>query len=370
MSKFKFFLTVFFLPCFSIAQIVPIGSDSTLDIATWNVEWLGSTGYGPSNEPLQLQNVTKVIDNSKLDVIALQEVSDATAWASLKNNLPNYKGAISTWSQTQKTALLYNKDSFTFIYQRHILALWELEFGNGRLPLEVALQYRHQGKNDTLYFFVLHMKANTGNTAEKKLALANREAAGKALREFLVNQYKGKKYIVIGDWNDDADVSILTSNPSPYLGYVQDTNNFFFVTELLSKIGKSSTTSYSQMIDHICLAKSLKTGFTSQSSTDVWKVNSFISSYSSTTSDHYPVYCRLSPNLWKNSNLNAAITKPILQQPIYWDGTQLIVPVQASKIGFYNLQGKKLNAEKLPANQIIAYQVAINGYIYSGTFIK
>ena len=32
------------------------GSATTLDIASWNIEWFGDTGNGPSNETLQLQN--------------------------------------------------------------------------------------------------------------------------------------------------------------------------------------------------------------------------------------------------------------------------------------------------------------------------
>ena len=102
----------------------------------------GSTGMGPSDEALQMQNAKNVISQSGIDIWALGEISDATAWQNLQNALPDYEGAISGWSQVQKTALLYKKSICSKIYQRHVLAGHESDFAGGRLPLEVALQTR------------------------------------------------------------------------------------------------------------------------------------------------------------------------------------------------------------------------------------
>ena len=33
-----------------LSQVPKIGTDSTLDVATWNIEWFGDSLNGPSNE--------------------------------------------------------------------------------------------------------------------------------------------------------------------------------------------------------------------------------------------------------------------------------------------------------------------------------
>src|SRR5687767_5109456 len=116
------------------AQIPVIGNDSSIEIANWNIEWFGNTSNGPSNEKLQQQNAANIIQTTDMDLWGLGEISDAAAWDTLLKRLPDYGGIISTWEQTQKTAVLYKKSIFRALYSRHILAVYNLEFASGRLP--------------------------------------------------------------------------------------------------------------------------------------------------------------------------------------------------------------------------------------------
>ena len=149
------------------AQVPKIGTDTTLDIVTWNIEWFGDSLNGPSDEVTQLKNVSEVIASMDMDIISLCEVSNPNYWQKLQNNLPDYGAVITNYSQTQKTALLYRKTMFKLLYSKSILLAFDYEFASGRFPLEVALETQWGSKRDTVYIWVIHLKANTGTTAEK-----------------------------------------------------------------------------------------------------------------------------------------------------------------------------------------------------------
>jgi len=105
------------------SQVPKIGSDSTLDVATWNIEWFGDSINGPNNEVTQLKNVTEVITSMDMDIMALCEVSNPGYWQKLQNNLTEYGAVITTYTQTQKTSLLYRKSMFKLLYSKSIVGL-------------------------------------------------------------------------------------------------------------------------------------------------------------------------------------------------------------------------------------------------------
>lgn len=167
MKKIVAIIGIFFVYGLSAQTIPKMGTDTTVDVAGWNTEWLGDAQNGPSNEVTQMKNVVAVIKGMDLDLWGMCEVSSPAAWDTLRARLPGYDGVISTWSQTQKTALLYRKSMFRVLNAQHILAVYEREFASGRLPLEVMLEVNSGLKKDTVYAIVIHLKANTGTTAEK-----------------------------------------------------------------------------------------------------------------------------------------------------------------------------------------------------------
>ncbi len=267
------------------AQNFNLNATDRLDVIAWNVEWLGDASNGPSNEPIQMSNVIKVIKNYNSDVVGLCEVSSDQAWIDLTKNLPEYGGVRSTWTQTQKTAILYKKDQFSLVYQKHVLDKYSYDFASGRLPLEVCLK---TPQNDTFYFWVIHLKANTGSTSDKVEAYNRRYTAALALKTHTKSFKNG---VILGDWNDDFDQSILSGYNSPFLGFVKDTSTFVSATLALSNKGKKSTVSYSEMIDHIVLSNDFKGGLI-EDSVMVLNPSNFISNYGSSTSDHYPVFVK------------------------------------------------------------------------------
>jgi endonuclease/exonuclease/phosphatase family metal-dependent hydrolase len=288
------------------AQIPKVGSSDRLDAVTWNIEWFGNTSNGPTNEDLQLQYVTDMVETMQVDLVALQEVSDIAYWNRLLFNCSDYAGVLSTWSQTQKTGLLYKKGDFEFLYQKHILANYDYDFGSGRLPLEVGLMPKHKDwpAGDTLRVWVLHMKANTGSSSSKVLAYNRRYNAGLALKMYIDKLGKSNKGLVMGDWNDDFDQSILSGYASPYLNWIKDTN-YVVNTYPLSLAKQRSTVGYSDMIDHIACTPGLKRAWIKDSSAVLY-ADKWISNYGNVVSDHFPVYSRFK---WDSEIKNLKFTR-------------------------------------------------------------
>jgi hypothetical protein len=274
-------------------QVTKAGSDTLIDVACWNTEWFGDAGNGPGDEALQYTNIKAVISGTDLDVWGLAEVSSASTFNSLLTDLPAYDGLTSSFSQTQKTAMMWKKSLFNLVSYGNVLTqqTYNYDFA-GRPPLEVVLSLKDTASGDTLYFYVLHMKANSGN-ADQTSYNRRKNAAG-YLKTFLDQNRKGKKVLVIGDWNDDIDESVVRISGSyletPYANFVGDSPSWYFPTFPLTLAGERSYVYGSQMIDHQMIDKGLKDSFyVANSATVLSRLSSQISNYGNNTSDHYPV---------------------------------------------------------------------------------
>lgn len=280
----------------SLAVIPGKGSPTTLDVAGWNIEWFGSTGGGPSNEALQASNARDVILGTDFDIWGVAEITDQAAWNSLESSLTGYTGFLagesivtsgSTYysSNEQKVGILYRSSLATLASARIILTAYDADFA-GRPPLEVKLNVTLNGATEQVVVIVLHMKAFDDVPSWQK-----RQNASNALKSYLDTTYPTQKVIVVGDWNDDVDTSITSGQASPYQNFVGDAADYAFPTRALSLAGVSSTTSFSDMIDHHLNTNELNATLV-PGSTEVYRVDAYISSYDASTSDHYPVLSR------------------------------------------------------------------------------
>jgi exonuclease III len=245
---------------------------------------------------LQLSNVKTVITNTDIDVWGLAEVSNVSTFNSLVSGLGTYDGIESSFSQTQKTALLWKKSKFNLISSGNVLtaASYSNDFA-GRAPLEVVLQTKGSAVIDTIYFYVLHLKANSGSGDQS--SYDRRKNAAGHLKGFLDQYRSGKKVVVIGDWNDDVDVSVVYVSgaylQTPFQNFLDDPSHYFFASQQLSIAGKKSYVYGSQMIDHQMISKALKDSFYIAGSSDVLsQLYNQVVDYGNTTSDHYPIISR------------------------------------------------------------------------------
>ena len=276
------------------------GSASTLDIGNWNVEWFGDTGFGPTNETLQQSNVRDVMAGADLDIWGLQEVVSKSAFDTLVARLPGYAGLLandpsvvngpqyySDFSNAeQKVALVYKTSIATVRSAQIILTASDYDFA-GRPPMEVKLTATLNGATEDLVVIVLHMKSGADIDSYTR-----RQNAGAALKNYLDTTYPTQKVIVIGDWNDDVDTSILAGSPTPFANFVNDGARYNFPAKVLSDAGGTSEVSYpGSLIDQQLLTNELLIDYVA-GSVQVFRADQYVANYGTTTTDHYPVLTR------------------------------------------------------------------------------
>jgi endonuclease/exonuclease/phosphatase family metal-dependent hydrolase len=271
------------------------GTGAELRVANWNVEWFGDTENGPSDEALQQQNVRDVMLAVDADVWALQEVVSTTAFAALEAQLPGYDGLVSSddarvpdgsyryREYEQKVALLYRTDRVQVLGAQLILTSEDYAFA-GRPPLRVDLRL----SNGTLLTVItLHLKAQIGSAQED---YDRRKASAVALKSYLDATLPTQRVLVLGDWNDDLDTSILAGNPTPFRDLLDDAADYTYLTAPFSEYPNQGTTvSYSNAIDHQLATNELQADYVAGS---VTIVRPAITDYGRNTSDHYPVTSR------------------------------------------------------------------------------
>lgn len=283
------------------AVVVPAqGTASTLDFATWNLDWFGDASYGPTNEALQQSNVRDVIAGADADIWALEEVVDKTAFDSLVARLPGYAGLLandpsvvngpqyySDFNNTeQKVALVWKTSMVTVHSAQIILTGSDYDFA-GRPPMEVKLTTTLNGVSEDLVVILLHMKAGADADSWQR-----RQNAGVALKNYLDTTYPTQKVIVLGDWNDDVDTSILAGSPTPYANFVADSTKYWYPLKVLSDAGGTSEVNYAgSLIDQQLVTNVMRADYVPGSG-EVFRADQFVANYGTTTTDHYPTITR------------------------------------------------------------------------------
>ncbi len=282
------------------AKAVPgIGTDSTLDIATWNLEWFGHSGRGPGNETLQLNNVYKIMAGLEMDLWSVQEITSRAHFNRLLSSLAGYEGFLANdpmvtdgaayyndfGNRELKVGLIYNTSVASVERAKVILKDNNYEFA-GRPPVEVRLRVTVVGQKIDLVMILLHAKAGAGKDDWKR-----RKTAAAALNSYLDRNHSASHVIVCGDFNDDVDLSITASKASSYKIFVDDSSNYIFPTKALSEAGITSTVFYSDMVDHHLVTDEFMT-FYIPGSAQVCFADTYLLNYDGTTSDHYPVLTR------------------------------------------------------------------------------
>lgn len=353
----------------TFSQVPQFGQDTLLDVGCWNLEWLGSTGYGPTNEQLQFNNVKQVLNNTDIDIWGLTEMSSNATYQQLLTQLPHYGGVLATYSQTQKTALFYKKELFDVISSNHILNGFNYNFAS-RPPLEIALKTKSTFSPDTIYVIVIHLKAYADQESYDR-----RKGAVTALKNNYLDLYrKDKKTIVLGDWNDDLDESTFNGIETPFQILLDNPEDYFFPTKALSDAGKTSYASYSgSFLDHIMVTTPLKVDYIPQSATVLDMMPTYINNFSQNTSDHYPVI-----SFFHLDNITSlGVSSQSLTQHLFtvaadrekvfvlgeWEGVVEIYSIDGTKVGEFEKQGKQLEIPvyHLPQGMYIASLQLKNG---------
>jgi hypothetical protein len=297
------------LPCANPLVANPVTFDAnTLDVVAWNIEHFGAAGLGPADDALQVIKARDVILALDADVYALVEITNDNLFInSLLPQLPGYAVEVSPYTSggggAQKLLFLYKTSVVTKVSAQGLNInavangdvtdaiyptgnknqLW----ASGRFPYMMTADVNVNGSKERVNFVVLHAKAFNDN-----INFQRREFDAKTLHDSLSFYMPNEKIIIMGDHNDDMDVSISIPDPSPYNVFLNDVANYSYPTKGLSLSGKRTTVGFDNVIDHIGITNELFSAYMPNSENVHYEFYINDPTYDDTTSDHFPVSTR------------------------------------------------------------------------------
>jgi len=286
-----------------------ISKDLTFEVATWNMEFFGYNGpigtdpdAGPDDEELQIANAVKVLRRLNADLYGLEEVVSTAAFNRVIDSLnvgqPGaFAGQIAPIRQIrsgedpaevgQKTAFIWRTSVVVPVSRGFFTTSGNWGFccgsaGGGRYPYALTFDATMGGTTKRITAVVIHAKAgSTTADYDERLSDVN-------LMKLTFDGRTNDDFILLGDYNDDLDVSTVGGRVTPYTRYTSDAA-WTFPTLALSQQKFASTTG-GEMIDHIGHRGTIAS--THLAGTTRIENPNYIGSYLSTTSDHYPVWTR------------------------------------------------------------------------------
>lgn len=273
-------------------QNLRFGTDSTLEVMTWNLEHFPKLGL------ISLDSVEQVVRSVDPDVIAFQEIDNYLYFHALADSLPGweafpqgppYSGLayLSKASQVQVTSVyeIYDSQSRPF----------------PRPPLVMEMQFQ----NESYVIIDLHLKCcgdgyiDTNNLWDEE---SRRVEAMGLLYQYIDNYFSTEKVIVLGDFND-----ILTDAPAnnTMYNFLSDTANYLFADLDIANGSNSewSFPSWPSHLDHILISNEFFLDYAADSScTHTISIDNYMpggfNQYEQIMSDHRPVVLRVESDLW------------------------------------------------------------------------
>jgi len=263
------------------------GSESTLDIVSWNLEWFPKSGQTTINY------VVDIINALDVDLIALQEIDETTMFYQLLEELDGWDG-YSVNSGYLELAYLYRTDVI------EMEEIFEIYYSNNReLPREpLVMKMKYRGED----FVIInnHLKCcgdgfmDLDNEWDEE---TRRFDACNLLDNYISVYNSDKNVILLGDLND-----LLTDNSenNVFQAFLNDSESYLF-TDMAIAEGSSDNWSYPTWpshLDHIMITNELFDDFGNESSEiKTIKVDEYLSGgwweYENYVSDHRPVGLKL-----------------------------------------------------------------------------
>lgn len=281
-------LAIYLSSYYGFAQT--LSDHESLEVVTWNLQWFGHhhpdtrQDKGPKDEELQVNNALKVIEAmGKPDLILFQEITSDNFFRQLAQR-SGYRYFLSPGGEGKQRIGLFHNDQVTSIGEpQQILVNKKKQFAQ-RPP--VLAKFSHSSVSE-FYVIGFHLKAHwpPAPQNEKIKSWKRRKKAAELTKEYLEQHLEGEKVIVLGDWNDDVDVSNLKGYETPFKNFLPDPT-VRFVTKYLS-FSNNKSSKHGSVIDHVLITDDLFSDFVG---TGVFNALDMKLDYHKTISDHYPVF--------------------------------------------------------------------------------
>ena len=250
---------------------IQLGTESTLDIITWNIEQF------PKNN-LTVSYLAELIDSMNVDIIAMQEIWGDGASGSFEN----LKTKLDGWDGHRKSSGL----AYLYKTELTINSLTEINDLNEIIRTPYLLSLTWGGQN--IYVINNHFKAFGGaeNEAERKIA-------SEKIENYINEYLEDLNVIVLGDLNDEESVNVFQN-------FINDSTNYKFVDMDLAYGSKAnwSYPGWPSHLDHILITNELFDEFDNEgSSVQTIRLEEYFDNgwteYENYISDHRPVGLRL-----------------------------------------------------------------------------
>lgn len=251
------------------ANCIPLLSNSTFDIVTWNIEQFPKTGN-------TISLLAEIIPTLNADIIAVQEIGSTTNFTSLVAALPGWSGVVSGGSL--KTGYLYKTAEVSVS-----AATYPLSDASAfpRQPMFITATHTN-GMEVTL--INLHLKCcDDGNSIDR------RRSASEQLKAYIDANLSNKAVVMLGDYNEDIT---QPEGNNVFENFVSDEANYEFADMTIAECSSAywSYPSWPSQLDHMLITNEL---FGKVKDIRVLRLNECDGAYYSTISDHRPVLMQL-----------------------------------------------------------------------------
>jgi endonuclease/exonuclease/phosphatase family metal-dependent hydrolase len=325
------------------------GSDSTLDVVSWNLEWFPTSGQTTIDYVVDIINVLDV------DVIALQEIDETTMFYQLLEELDGWDG-YSVDSDYLELAYLYRTDVI------EMEEIYEIFYSNNReFPREPLVMKMKYGGED---FIIInnHLKCcgdGIMNLDDEWDEETRRFDACNLLDNYISTNLSNENVILLGDLND-----LLTDEPenNVFQTLLDDTESYLF-TDVTIAEGSSTNWSYPTWpshLDHIMITNELFDEFENPNSDiQTIKVDEYLPDgwweYENYVSDHRPVGLKLffeSTGVAESNSIQSELNLSNYPNPFSSQTTITFKPsAENSSIEIYSSTGRQIMNVELSKGQ-------------------
>ena len=285
------------------------GTDSTLDIMTWNIEWFPKYGQTTAD------SVAVILEALEMDIIACQESDDSVAFKNMLSQFPSYQTFIQS-SNYPGLAFIYNSNTISLNNAYEIYASFPYWSAFPRAPQVLDITY----DNQTFILINNHLKCcgdgyldldDDGDEENRRLQ------ASLLLENYIQTNFPTSNVILLGDLNDEITDAPHNNVFQPFLNAP---NNYQFADDLIANTSPSNWTypAWPSQLDHILISNELFDDFnTNGSAIQTIRIDDYLnnglSSYDAIISDHRPLALKLNIqpaylNLTYNDNSKDVVT--------------------------------------------------------------
>lgn len=265
-----------------LAQYTAAGSDSTIDIITWNIENFPKDGQNTIDE------VAQIVSDLNVDAIAVQEIADTNAFNNLLAQLPGWDAQLSPHEYSggdyQKVGLLFNTNVVTV--NGYQLLFEDDSYAFPRPAMELDVIISEGAHTFDFKIIVVHLKAYEGEENE-----ARRRAAIDSLKNYIdsqVAQNEEKDFILTGDFNDHLEDP---PEDNVFTVMLDDTAHYEFLSEPLAGFyGTYIGYNEPNLIDHTIITDDARSEYGDNGYTEPLYLDYQNPDYETTVSDHRPLY--------------------------------------------------------------------------------